>query len=102
MKCCGFDRSGRFCSQCGKSLGENDPLGSLLAHLRHTQAKLLTRMKNGRPPRPSIEGDAAKSHDKFKRWGDELEALLREREQAERRKAMRRIDTSSPSKTPPE
>lgn len=45
-ECCGAVHSSKFCPDCGKLLREDDPLDSLLSHIRKTLASKRTSAKS--------------------------------------------------------
>lgn len=65
MRCCGENRTTRFCSTCGKQLLEDKPLFSLLNHCRRTANMLKQRGKSH-----------SNGYDKWTDWAEELEKLL--------------------------
>lgn len=79
MKCCGHERSGKFCSDCGKPLSD-DPLARLLAHC-HTQIKKqgsqaeTFKRKAKSSGREYDEKEARRSAEAAKEWQVRAEAL---------------------------
>jgi hypothetical protein len=83
LDCCGKQRSGRFCSECGKPLA-NGPLWDLLRSCRATEKGLRTRAETERR-QGEREGDEryikwsdknVRNADEWKARGDALLELL--------------------------
>ena len=84
MKCCGEERTGNFCSECGNPLGST--LHSLLRHVG-THARQIrdrcnfTKARYDRDPNPYLESSMArtlKAAEKWESWQAELQKLLKE------------------------
>jgi len=89
IRCCGSNRMGNFCPTCGKTLKEDDPLLSLLAHVR-TQAGLQRALADRRAKSPTYHPDVIsdrgkkylrqmeKSALKWESWQTALDNLIEE------------------------
>lgn len=87
MKCCGKERAGRFCSECGKLL-KNGPLYELLYHCRKTEKSHRSTAKNWSfdtqrdKAAPELVARYTRFADEWKARGDALAELIASKEAA--------------------
>lgn len=77
VKCCNHERSGRFCSECGKPL-ENGPLWDLVVICRKNESMLRTEARKRR--KKDMEKLAETSERRADTWrvrGDALAEILK-------------------------
>lgn len=79
-KCCGKDREGRFCSECGKELAIS-PLIELYEQCRRTEQSLIAKAARDRKDKQSGRGEKAakaleKNAAKWKAWAEAVEEVI--------------------------
>ena len=93
MKCCGRDRTTRYCADCGKELSGNRPLDSLLRHVRTnigTKTKEIEKykrwIKKGEEPKWCKKdlGNTTDSRAKWMIWEEALVAAIKDQDEKEK------------------
>lgn len=74
MECCGEDREGNFCSECGKALSPGE-VSTLLKHIGHQITKLSKEMKYFGEGH-KLCASAKKRRDRWTSWKRELTRLV--------------------------
>jgi hypothetical protein len=76
MKCCGKQRIGNFCNECGRPLSNG--LDALLSHCRANESVLRKRIERFNAKYPGEDfSERSKAYQRWKKWADELEELIK-------------------------
>lgn len=76
-KCCGVERTGNYCSECGKKLALGHTLRDLVTKCRNNQR--LYEQKISRNKRYGSDIDNSRDEaiaERWKQWADQVEAMI--------------------------